>query len=88
MTSIEQYRDLMKQLAALAGGTSIHDEQRFVTGAIARAAGQPHFKLDARKPSFFQCLDPASPNYGKRIFIAGFDPVGSTEFLFGEDCSG
>lgn len=88
MKAIEQYRDLMKQLAALAGGTSIHDEHRYMTGMIAKAAGQPFIKLDTRKPPFFQCMDPGSANYGKRIFIAGFDPVGSTEFLFGEDCSG
>lgn len=86
MKSIEVWRDAFRQAAARAGGTSIHDEQRYAAGVIARAAGMPHIKWDVKKPSFFQCLDPTGENYGKRIFIAGFDPVGSPEFIFGEDC--
>lgn len=86
MNSIEQFRESFRRAAARAGGTSVHDEQRYVSGVIARAAGMPQIKWDVKKPGFFQCMDPSSVNYGKRIFIAGFDPVGSSEFIFGEDC--
>lgn len=86
MKSIEDLRKAARQIGALAAGVSIDDEIWYRGGLISSRQGNPEIKLGVDKPPFFQCLDAASPNYGKRIFIAGFDPVGSTEFLVGEDC--
>lgn len=86
MRSIEQLRQAAQQIAALASGVSIDDDIWYRGGLISSRLGNPEIKLDTGKPPFFQCFDPLSPNYGKRIFVAGFDPVGSSDYLVGEDC--